>query len=66
MYQDNKSTILMENNARASISEITKHIKSIYFLIKDHIKQGGDGSWILFYIKDVGGCTEQSKTRQGF
>ena len=40
MYQDNKITILMENNGRASSSKITKHIKAIYFFIKDRINQG--------------------------
>ena len=41
LYQYNKSTILMENNGRASISKRKIYIKAIYFFIKDQIYQGG-------------------------
>ena len=40
IYQDNKITILIENNERASISNKTEHIKVTYFFIKEHIDQG--------------------------
>ena len=35
VYQDNKSTILLATNGRASSSRNTKHIRNRYFLIKD-------------------------------
>ena len=40
MYQDNQSTILLENNGRASSSIRTKHLKIRYFSITDCIKKG--------------------------
>ena len=40
LYQDKKSTILMENNGRYLTSDIKKHIESRYFFIKDQINQG--------------------------
>ena len=40
VYQDNQSTILMENNGRASNLRLTKHIKAWYSFKKDHIDQG--------------------------
>ena len=40
LYQDDNIAIILENNGRASISKITKLIKSQYFLIRDHIGQG--------------------------
>ena len=41
LYQDNKSTILLDTNGRSSSSKQAKHIKHRYFLIKDKIS-GGD------------------------
>lgn len=40
LFQDNKSTILLENNGKMSSSKRTKHIKSKYFFITDKIEQG--------------------------
>ena len=40
MYQDNKSEILLEKKGNKSIYKRTKHIKTTYFFITDHIKQG--------------------------
>lgn len=40
IYQDNKSTILLENNGKMSSSKRTKHIKSKFFFITDKIQQG--------------------------
>jgi hypothetical protein len=40
IYQDNKSTILLENNGKMSSSKRTKHIKSKFFFITDRIHQG--------------------------
>jgi hypothetical protein len=40
LSQDNKSTILLENNGKMSSSKRTKHIKSKYFFITDKIEQG--------------------------
>jgi hypothetical protein len=40
IYQDNKSTILPENNRKMSSSKHTKHIKSKFFFITDRIHQG--------------------------
>ena len=37
LYQDNKSTILLEKNGRASSSKRTKHINIRYFYIKDRV-----------------------------
>ena len=40
MYQDNRSTILLENNGRASSSKRTKHLNIRYFFITNQIKKG--------------------------
>ena len=40
LMQDNKSTILLETNGRASSSKRTKHIKSRFFFIKDKVDKG--------------------------
>ena len=40
LYQDNKSTMLMERNGRASSTKRTKHIHARYFFIKDKIDSG--------------------------
>ena len=40
LYQDNKSNILLATNGRSSSSKRTKHIKHIYFLIKDLVDKG--------------------------
>ena len=37
LYQDNKSTILLEKNGRTSSSKRTKHINIRYFYIKDRV-----------------------------
>ena len=39
-FQDNRSSILLENNGKASISKRTKHIKNRYFFITDRVAQG--------------------------
>jgi hypothetical protein len=38
IYQDNQSSILLENNGRASSSKRTRHINIRYFFITDRIK----------------------------
>ena len=40
LYQDNKSTILLENNGKMSSSKKTKHIKAKYFFVTGKIEQG--------------------------
>jgi hypothetical protein len=40
IYQDNKSTITLAKNGKASSSKRTKHIKVRYFFIKDCIDRG--------------------------
>ena len=40
MYQENQSTILLENNGTRSSSKRTKHINIQYVFIKDRIKHG--------------------------
>jgi hypothetical protein len=40
LFQDNKSTILLEQNGRASSSKRTKHINVRYFFITDRISKG--------------------------
>ena len=40
LFQDNKSTILLENNGKMTSSSRTKHIKNKYFFITDIIEQG--------------------------
>ena len=37
LYQDNKSSILLENNGRLSSSQRTRHINIRYFFIKDRV-----------------------------
>jgi hypothetical protein len=40
LFQDNKSTFLLEKNGKASSSKCTKHINIRYFFITDHIYKG--------------------------
>ena len=40
MFQDNKSSILLEKNGKASSSKRTKHINVRYFFITDRIAKG--------------------------
>ena len=42
LYQDNKSTIMPEQNERCSSSERTRHIKVIHFFLEDKIEKGED------------------------
>ena len=39
LYQDNKSTILLANNGKASSSKRTKHINVRYFFVTDRINK---------------------------
>ena len=38
LYQDNKSSILLENNGRGSSGKRTRHIAMRYFFISDRVK----------------------------
>jgi hypothetical protein len=38
LFQDNKSSILLEKNGKASSSNRTKHINILYFFITDRVK----------------------------
>ena len=40
VFQDNKSTMLLERNGKASSSKRTKHINVRYFFITDRISKG--------------------------
>jgi len=40
IYQDNKCTILLSENGKASSSNRTKHLDVCYFFITDRIKWG--------------------------
>ena len=40
LYQDNKSSILLETNGKVSIGKRTKHINICYFFITDRVKKG--------------------------
>jgi hypothetical protein len=40
IYQDSKSTMLLEQNGKASSSKRTKHINVRYFFVKDKIAKG--------------------------
>ena len=40
LYQDNKSTILLENNGKLSLGKRTRAINIRYFFLTDQIKQG--------------------------
>jgi hypothetical protein len=40
IFQDNKSTMLLERNGKASSSKRTKHINIRYFFITDRISKG--------------------------
>jgi hypothetical protein len=39
LFQDNKSSILLENNDKASSSKCTKHINIWYFFITDRVSK---------------------------
>ena len=47
LYQDNKSSILLETNGTASSGKRTKHINIRYFFITDRVKKG-DVSLVCF------------------
>ena len=40
LYQDNKSSILLEKNGKASSSKRTRHISIRYFFVTDRIAKG--------------------------
>ena len=40
VYQDNKSSILLETNGRASSSKRTRHLNVRYFFVKDRVDSG--------------------------
>ena len=40
LYQDNKSSILLETNRKASSGKRTNHINIRYFFINDRVKKG--------------------------
>ena len=40
LYKDNKSSILLETNGKASSGKHTKHINIRYFFITDRVKKG--------------------------
>jgi hypothetical protein len=40
LHQDNKSSILLEKNGKASSSKRTKHINIRYFFVTDRINKG--------------------------
>ena len=40
LYQDNKASILLETNGRASSGKRTKHINSRYFFVTDRVEKG--------------------------
>jgi hypothetical protein len=39
LFQDNKSSILLEKNGKASSSKRTKHINILYFFITDRVSK---------------------------
>jgi hypothetical protein len=61
--QDNKSTILLENNGKMSTSKRTKHVKSKYFFITDKIEQGD----VIVEYKPTGEmwCDINTKLKEG-
>ena len=63
-YEENNSTILMEQNGISLISKRTKHINEIFLFVKYQLYQGGGGIWIPVLRKYLGGRAEQSKTMQ--
>ena len=40
VYQDNKSSILLETNGKASSSKRTRHIEIRYFFVADRVSRG--------------------------
>ena len=40
LIQENKSSILLENNGKLSISKSTNHIKTRYLFVTDRLAQG--------------------------
>ena len=38
VYQDNQSTMLLDNNGQASLEKRTRHIVIRYFLVADRVK----------------------------
>ena len=52
LFQDNKSSIILENNGKSSSSKRTKHIKIRYFFINDRVTQG-DVSLVWCPTRDI-------------
>ena len=52
LFQDNKSSILLEKNGKASSRKRTKHINIQYFFITDRVAQG-DVSLVWFPTGDM-------------
>jgi hypothetical protein len=63
LFQDNKSTILLENNGKMSSSKRTKHIKSKYFFITDKVKQGD--VIVEYKPTDEMWCNVNTKPKEG-
>ena len=52
LFQDNSSSILLENNGKYSSSKCTKHINIWYFFITDRVAQG-DVSLVWCPTRDI-------------
>ena len=63
LYQDNKSTILLEKNGRRSSGKRTRHINIRYYFVHDRVKAGEidiehcptDDMWGDFFTKPLQG-----------
>ena len=63
IYQDNKSTILLENNGKKSSSERTRAINIRYFFLTDQIEKGN--LEVVYCPTDEMTADYQSKPLQG-
>ena len=61
IFQDNKSTLILEKNGKASNSKRTKHIKVRYFFV---IEKRGGGSKVLSNREDVVRPFDKTTTRR--
>ena len=63
LFQDNRISILMKKNGKASSSKLTKDIKIRFLFITDRVAQGGVSSLWCPTVDMIGGLHDQATQR---
>ena len=63
VFQDNKTTMLLEKNGKTSSGKRTKHINMRYFFITDQISKGYRGHDVRFLHQAIAGYNVSSFSR---